>query len=409
MTPEKLLAFQDELFQELVAGTGLAGLLEKYSVWIDAPVVAVDTFSRVKAASQNAPHWPEGKILSLSLSEKDSHRYFLHEDGGGWEAFGLEITGRGKEVLGRLLVLEAPGEKLKEKEIISLGRQVACSCALEFARERSLLAVEQKYKDDFIFDLLYSNIEAPETAVARGELWGWQLDRPHLVVVFELDQYEHFSPDARLMEEIFELARFTALKIDRAPILMEKRGELVAILPVEGRNKKKDKARVKEFASELCRKVRKKISPRLFRAGIGRVYPAPTEIFRSYQEAKVALELGRLVPSAGDAPFFSDLGMVRLLYNTDRQELDDFYRENLGELAKYDQELGYDLTGTLKSYLVHSCDLKRTAQALFLHPNTLRYRLKKIEELLEIDLEDLDTKLDLMVAFKIKHLLPPGT
>ena len=46
----------------------------------------------------------------------------------------------------------------------------------------------------------------------------------------------------------------------------------------------------------------------------------------------MALELGRLVPSAGDAPF-SDLGMVRLLYNTDRQELDEFYRENLGRLA----------------------------------------------------------------------------
>ena len=69
MTPEKLLAFQDELFQELVAGTGLAGLLEKYSVWIDAPVVAVDTFSRVKAASQNAPHWPEGKFFPVFVGK----------------------------------------------------------------------------------------------------------------------------------------------------------------------------------------------------------------------------------------------------------------------------------------------------------------------------------------------------
>ena len=119
--------------------------------------------------------------------------------------------------------------------------------------------------------------------------------------------------------------------------------------------------------------------------------------------------VGRLVPSCGGVPVFSDLGMVRLLYNNDRRELEEFYHETLGELEQYDQELGNDLTTTLKSYLAHSCDLKRTAQALFLHPNTLRYRLKKVEELLEIDLEDLDTKLDLMIAFKIKYLLKPET
>ena len=60
---------------------------------------------------------------------------------------------------------------------------------------------------------------------------------------------------------------------------------------------------------------------------------------------------------------------------------------------------------TLEAYINHGCDLKATAKALFLHPNSLRYRLKKIEEVLERDLEDLETKVDLVVAFKIKKLL----
>lgn len=98
------------------------------------------------------------------------------------------------------------------------------------------------------------------------------------------------------------------------------------------------------------------------------------------------------------------MGIARILYNHDRQELEAFYGETLEALEQYDKSQKNELMETLEKYIANRCDLKETAEALFLHPNTLRYRLKRIEEVLEIDIKDFDTILSFMVAFKIKYL-----
>ena len=125
----------------------------------------------------------------------------------------------------------------------------------------------------------------------------------------------------------------------------------------------------------------------------------------SYQEAKVALILGRILNITDTVPDFSDLGLTRILYNQDHQVLQEFYRETLGDLEKYDSEQKSDFVNTLEKYLNYKCELKAAADALFLHPNTLRYRLKKIEEILDVNLDYMDTKLNLLAAFKITYLL----
>ena len=123
----------------------------------------------------------------------------------------------------------------------------------------------------------------------------------------------------------------------------------------------------------------------------------------------MALKLGRLKSykekEKENIPFFKELGLTRILYNHDKQELAEFYWETLGELDHYALAQNSELMDTLEKYLTYRGDLKETAQALFLHPNTLRYRLKKIEEILDVNLEELDTKLSLLTAFKIKYLI----
>lgn len=86
---------------------------------------------------------------------------------------------------------------------------------------------------------------------------------------------------------------------------------------------------------------------------------------------------------------------------TDDNVMDDFVEANIGKLISADKVRDSSLCDTLKQYLNHNCNAKETAEAMFLHRNTLNYRLSKIKEILEVDLDKLDVCVNLKLAFTI--------
>jgi len=73
-------------------------------------------------------------------------------------------------------------------------------------------------------------------------------------------------------------------------------------------------------------------------------------------------------------------------------------------LLDFDRDSNLELEETLLTYFACSGDLNSAAQRLFLHPNTLRYRLKKAAEILGLDISRLENQLNLYVALKIGRL-----
>ncbi|WP_258359075.1 PucR family transcriptional regulator [Moorella sulfitireducens] len=103
--------------------------------------------------------------------------------------------------------------------------------------------------------------------------------------------------------------------------------------------------------------------------------------------------------------FFDELGVLRLIFNLGEQELEDYYEENLGPLEKYDKEHNTNLLETLAVYLYASGDYNQAAMNMFVHVNTLRYRLKKVEEILGQDLRQLAVLVNLYTALQVKVML----
>ena len=85
----------------------------------------------------------------------------------------------------------------------------------------------------------------------------------------------------------------------------------------------------------------------------------------------------------------------------DTRVLDEYVEKQLGKLHRYDEINTGNLCETLENYLAHNCNAKKTAETMFLHRNTMNYRLKKISELLSCDFEDMDKCLALKLAFMI--------
>jgi DNA-binding PucR family transcriptional regulator len=119
----------------------------------------------------------------------------------------------------------------------------------------------------------------------------------------------------------------------------------------------------------------------------------------SFEEAQEALRVALLGAQGQGVRSFADLGLLHWLYHLPADvAADNRYLALVRMLADHDQEREADLVKTLAAYLDHGGSLVDAAEALFVHRNTLLHRVQRIEELLELDLRDPQTRLNLHVA-----------
>ena len=102
---------------------------------------------------------------------------------------------------------------------------------------------------------------------------------------------------------------------------------------------------------------------------------------------------------------YEDLGGLKLLSHIRTEELDDFVQETLGTLMAYDSQNGTELLKTLEIYFQENECLNPAAEKLFIHANTLRNRLKKIESLLGVELNQADARVKFYVACQALRII----
>ncbi|MBP2625733.1 MAG: hypothetical protein H6Q68_444 [Firmicutes bacterium] len=93
--------------------------------------------------------------------------------------------------------------------------------------------------------------------------------------------------------------------------------------------------------------------------------------------------------------------MECLMQPGSEQTLAVFVRNMIGKLYDYGVENNINLIETLECYLNHNCCIQSAARELFIHPNSLRYRLEKAEKISGLKLTDNDTKLEIQLAIKL--------
>ena len=86
-------------------------------------------------------------------------------------------------------------------------------------------------------------------------------------------------------------------------------------------------------------------------------------------------------------------------------ELEAFFTQSLGKVYEHDQLHGTRYIVTLEHYFFHHLNISETAKALFIHRNTLIYRIEKIKEILNTDLKNSEELLKIQLALKIGRLL----
>lgn len=141
------------------------------------------------------------------------------------------------------------------------------------------------------------------------------------------------------------------------------------------------------------------------RIGVGKVCQSLSEIPESYASAQQVLRFYKFTEAQRVAYFDGvDLHFL-LLAISDQKVLRNYYQDLFSPLIEYDRNNHASLMQTLSMYIAHDASLSSTAKALFVHENTLKYRLNKIRSLMHIDPGKLEDQVRVSVAFKIGDIL----
>lgn len=141
-------------------------------------------------------------------------------------------------------------------------------------------------------------------------------------------------------------------------------------------------------------------------AGVGKVTKSARCIGKSYYQALKLEKLQKQRGLDGVLCLYNRMGVYKLLLAVeDRDILEGYYRESVAPLVEYDRINQSDLLAVLRSYLAHSGSVKETAEELFVHRNTVNYKLNKIEELLHVDLSDFADRERLSIGLRVREIM----
>ena len=137
--------------------------------------------------------------------------------------------------------------------------------------------------------------------------------------------------------------------------------------------------------------------------GIGTTVTGVKELARSFKEAQIALEVGKGFDTEKTIVSYDNLGIARLIYQLPTTLCDMFMREAFkrGSIDSLDQETLF----TIQRFFENNLNVSETSRKLFVHRNTLVYRLEKIKKLTGLDLREFDDAIVFKVALMVKKYL----
>ncbi|MDQ4036384.1 MAG: helix-turn-helix domain-containing protein [Chloroflexota bacterium] len=393
------LTVQARLTEQVVLGRGLSGITEELAALLDRPVAIQDHLWRpvAGAAPGGGDEWTS-LVVSRPRGSRGSDRASTHEK----EAAARSIVPiqLGADTAGYMIL---PGE---EDHLAAIDRAVVeiavSGVALEFAKLRAASEVEQRLQGEATIDLITGSFTSAETMSARAARLGYDLDEPRDLFVLQLDPdaspaLEPDGPDPR--RRMADAVRESLVR--RAPgSMIVTHGESLVVLAtaVSGTSSDRLAASLQQLASSRAPGASISVA-------IGDACEHPDDYPASFRLALDALDLIRKLGRRSAIVGSRQLGSYRLIMkSSSRDELEGFAARTLGPVLDHDRRTGGELIATLRAYVEEGFVQRRAAERLVVHVNTVVYRLRRISELLGVDLADPSVTFDLSLALRIRDV-----
>ncbi|WP_185806969.1 PucR family transcriptional regulator [Bacillus salinus] len=406
---EGLLYSYSQISSELIGfmEKGFPVVAQQIAMAIQSPLLYLDESHQLlwqtgkEEALREAKRWInthmqdlENGIYSNEVNNRKKRRFNDIETMVPFELYSINIAG----MLSQTLVVSADIVNWQKKLIDKLVGLTA----LLLQSEGMLQDQQEKFKQHFVYDILYHKFESQTELIKQGKTWGWNLERPHHLMIIHIDLANTMLNHEDWLNEIVRNIEIQNLNAKETLIVFPFQDQIVVLLE-DGEEREWNQR--KQFVKTIANSIRERLSSKWpqyhFYIGIGKWYQDTTVLNKSYQEAKLALQFGKKWSEHKNIYHINELGIIRLLSYIHHEILFDFSQEYLSLLEENDRDHGTEYIDTLKGYIRYQGVINDVSEALHVHPNTLRNRLKKIEEITGIDVQKHDEYINLIIAVKI--------
>ena len=285
---------------------------------------------------------------------------------------------------------------------------------VEISREISnvivLSRIEENSLTHFLSNILFGDGELEGEAIEKAAYFGYNLDGECCICVIDIDGFERFLKAKNLEDEI----SISKLKITFRKIvqdILERYALKVPIIDKDdaviffSRCEENYMNRVDKALKEIKEVIKKRIDGLSVSVGIGNSYRDLKMMKQSLNEAELAINSAKCKGLDDTITKYKDIGIYGLLFSIkNKKVLENYYLDILGPIDENDNK-NSSLLQILETYLNENCNITVTAEKLFLHRNTLKYRIKKIEELLNCDLHNFDDCMKVKMGLYINNML----
>ncbi|SFM01828.1 helix-turn-helix domain-containing protein [Salibacterium qingdaonense] len=290
-----------------------------------------------------------------------------------------------KEYIG-CLELEQPLSSLSEIQQSALEHG-GTALALEMLKARAVHDKELALREEWFEKLLTEDPLYQIESLTRQ--MGWNTIDTFQVMVIEGRDHPLWEVDRTMVKhQVLQKVEQLASSFGVPSFVVPKGIQVIMVMPAKG----------EKLLSTIIHQLQKTL--RVYAdmaAGIGRETPLETVRY-SFQEAKEAVSFAK-TGTSGPVVRYADLGFERFFEKLDRKSLTVFVEDKLGPLLQGSSPL-YE---TLRMYISCNQNHKKTADSLHIHPNTLYYRLNKIQQQLQLDFSKEKDWMDVRLAVDISQ------
>lgn len=398
---------QQELVRQAIGGASPQQLLEALAADLGRPLLLEDArFNRLAQA---------GDMTSLGMPEdedgSDDGLITAVQRHPAWPAFregqhAIEVQApegirtlwpimKGERLVATLMILGQP----PRRDEIHLARVEGGRAALAIVA--ASLPEETDPRGHFFQDLLQRPGAFSRSEVQRRAHWlGMALAQRYWPMAVAFDRSMPL-PQAEALRQKLQTTLAAILSFRQCIIVPQTFGASI-LVPITADPPGIDQMR------RLALTIRDRLGAQGDTVSVG-VGLAPGDLLalgRQHQEAVQALRIGRTLHGPGQVHCFDDMGVYRMLYQfaADRSP-GAFLCDALSRLMAYDQQADKELVKTLGAFLDCNGNLTETSERLFIHRNTLKYRLERIRDITQVDLDTAETRLMLHIGLKMQQIL----
>lgn len=347
------------------------GLVQQMKEALNAVVGVVDETATIIACSDLTKVGTTNEFVSLDLS--DSHDIFIR-DGFTYKPFGSRVK---------------PEYAVFVKGVDDNAAKHASIMAISLANIKQYY--DEKYdRNNFIKNVILDNILPGDIVIKARELhFNAEINRVVFLIrivsandISAYDVIQNLFPDKN-KDFVFNITE----------------SDIVLVKEIKDTV---DSSNLEKLARSIADTLSSEFYTRV-NVGIGTAVLGVKDLATSFKEAQMALEVGKVFDTDKNIVSYDNLGIARLIYHLPTTLCETFLHEvfKRGSIESLDHETLF----TIQKFFENNLNVSETSRKLFVHRNTLVYRLEKIKKLTGLDLREFDHAIIFKIALMVKKYL----